>query len=76
MLQVYLGKAYAGRKMTFVELLNEDYPEGVWVEKKYRAAVKAMASSNPQTAEIIRRGRTPSGRERRGLEHDDTLVFT
>jgi three-Cys-motif partner protein len=75
MLQEYLSKTYAGRNMTFVELLNEDYSEGVWVEKKYRAAVKAMAASDSPTANIIRKGKTPSGRERRGLEYDDAITF-
>jgi three-Cys-motif partner protein len=72
-LQDYLSKTYAGRTMTFVELLNEDYPEGAWVEKKYRAAVKAMAASHPPRVEIIRNRTTPSGRKPRGLEYEDTV---
>src|SRR2546428_3177144 len=37
-LQAHLCESYGGRTMTFVDLLNEDYPEGAWIEKHYRAA--------------------------------------
>ena len=75
MLQSYISETYAGRTMSFVDLLNEDYPKGVWVEKNYRAAVKAMEGANPARATITRNRTTPSGRAPRGLNHSDTIRF-
>jgi len=76
-LQRYLGRKYAGRTITFVDLLNDDYPTGhQWVEPQYKKALKAMAGGSPPAVEIRRvRPTTPSGRPARTLELVDTLVF-
>jgi three-Cys-motif partner protein len=75
-LQNWLRSTYTGRTMTFVELLNEDYGNGTWLEPKYRAAVKAMEKAEPPTAEIARAvPRTPTGRAATGLDLPDTITF-
>jgi hypothetical protein len=74
-LQDHLAKEYAGRTLTFVDLLNEDYPEGLWVEKKYRAALKAMEKGDDPRVTMTRRGKTKTGRDRTGLDYDDTIAF-
>jgi hypothetical protein len=72
-LQEYLLKTYAGRSMTFLELPNEDYPHGAWVEKNYRAAIKAMEAADPPLANVARNRTTPSGRAPSGLIHSDVI---
>jgi three-Cys-motif partner protein len=76
-LQGWLHDKYAGRSLTFVELLNDDYPEGhPWIEKEYRAAIKAMEKKDPSTAQIVRVAPiTRTGRTATGLNHPDTVVF-
>jgi three-Cys-motif partner protein len=76
-LQRRLAEKYAGRNLTFVELLNEDYPDGTWVEKEYRAAVKEMAAADPPQATIERVvAATRTGRPATGLGLADTVTFT
>ena len=43
-LQRHLLHAYGDRRITFEELLNTDYPHGLWLEPVYRTAVKYMAA--------------------------------
>ena len=76
-LQTYLGEKYAGRSMTFVELLNDDYPVGhSWVEPQYKKALKAMAADDPPGVEIQRvEPTTKTGKPSRRLDYEDTLVF-
>jgi three-Cys-motif partner protein len=76
-LQKWLEQKYRGRSLTFVELLNDDYPEGrEWVEGNYRAAIKAMAKNDPPIVEIVRvTPRTPTGRAASSLKLEDTITF-
>jgi hypothetical protein len=75
-LQRRLGQKYAGRTLTFVELLNDDYPDGTWVEKDYRAAIKAMAQAAPPLAMIGRvKSTTRTGRAATGLTLPDSVTF-
>jgi three-Cys-motif partner protein len=73
-LQRHLADAYRGRPMTFEDLLNTDYPEGLWLEPDYRAAVLDMAKRNE--VEIRRKRSTPSGRAPRGLQEPDEITFS
>jgi hypothetical protein len=61
--------------MNFVDLLDENYPKGAWVEKHHRAAVKAMESAKPPLAQVTRNRTTPSGKAPRGLERPDKIRF-
>jgi three-Cys-motif partner protein len=75
-LQKWLTENYSRRTMTFEELLNEDYPKGVWIESHYRWAVLAMAKSNGDPAATVTRNRTtPSGRPPSGLKLGDVVAF-
>jgi hypothetical protein len=75
-LQRRLNELYAGRTMTFLDLLNEDYPGGPWVEREYRAAVKAMARPPQPSVRITRtHPKTKTGRAARGLQPADTVTF-
>jgi hypothetical protein len=76
-LQERLRKKYAGRTLTFLELLNDDYPHDIWVEKQYRAALKDMEKAEPPGVEITRaKPVTPkTGLPAKGLDHPDTLRF-
>lgn len=71
-LQTELVERYSGRELSFVELLNDHYPEGVWVEPKYR---KALLSLEGRSIRILRDRSTPSGRAPRGLKLSDTILF-
>jgi three-Cys-motif partner protein len=75
-LQTHLLSAYAGRRMTFEDLLNADYTEGLWLEPAYRTAVKDMAGRDSGGVTIYRnRGKTKTGKEPTGLELGDTVQF-
>jgi hypothetical protein len=77
-LQARLREKYGGRTLTFLELLNDDYPEGVRVESDYRAAVKEMEkpAEGEATAVVTRSGLTASGQSRtRGVSYTDSLSF-
>lgn len=73
-LQEHLGATYLGRSMTFEELLNVDYSEGLWLEAEYRAAVLDMAERDEVAIE--RKRSTPSGRAPRGLQGPDSITFS
>jgi hypothetical protein len=67
---------YAGRELTFLTLLNEDYPEGIWVETHYRAALEALSKSDPPAVRITRTRLTKSGKTAtRGIQASDLLHF-
>jgi hypothetical protein len=75
-LQKRITDEYGGRTLTFLELLNEDYPNGVWIEKQYRSAIKAMARADPPTVKIDRANpTTPTGRKATGLSPKDNVSF-
>jgi hypothetical protein len=75
-LQRHLVATYGGQRMSFGELLNKDYPEGLWLEPAYRTAIKDMASREGGGATITRnRGQTRTGRQPTGLELDDVVEF-
>jgi three-Cys-motif partner protein len=73
-LQQHLLSAYSGQRMTFEQLLNLDYPEGLWLEPQYRTALKDLDSSETG-ARIYRDRKTPKGRAATGLELDDEIEF-
>ena len=75
-LQKRLSDEYSGRALTFLELLNDDYPDGAWIEKEYRSAIKAMELANPPAAKIDRvRPITATGKRATGLAFEDTVTF-
>jgi hypothetical protein len=75
-LQERLAKVYQGRTLTFLDLLNEDYPHGVWLEQEYRAAIKAMGAADPPRVEIRRQRLTNRGKPAtRGLKYEDLVSF-
>jgi three-Cys-motif partner protein len=76
-LQRYLAKAYTGRTMTFVELLNEDYPQGNnWIAGQYKAALKALEATNPAGVSITRlKPVTKTGRPSKAIVDQDELSF-
>jgi three-Cys-motif partner protein len=77
MLQVRLLEKYAGRTLTFLELLNDDYPHGAWTEPNYRWALDGLEKQDPPRVTITRHGLTDSGKPRtRGIKHPDTIMFT
>jgi hypothetical protein len=71
-LQARLREKYAGQSLTFLELLNDDYPDGVWVEKQYRAALNGMAGAEPSDVVVMTRGGKPATG---GIQHPDRLEF-
>jgi hypothetical protein len=75
-LQSHLMDKYAGCTMTFLELLNDDYPDGVWLEPKYRWALDGMEKEKPARVTITRNRTTESGKPAtRGIQHPDTVAF-
>jgi three-Cys-motif partner protein len=74
-LQRHLLERYQRRSVTFEELLNEDYPDGVWVEPQYRAAIVAMEGQEGVPLWVVRGRSTPTGRAPRGLKLGDMLKF-
>lgn len=75
-LQRHLASTYGGMRMSFEELLNTDYPQGLWLEPAYRVAIKDMAARDGGGANIRRdRGKTRTGTEPTGLELEDTVEF-
>jgi three-Cys-motif partner protein len=73
-LQRHLAETYLGQTMTFEDLLNTDYPEGLWLERDYRTAILDMAERDE--ARIEHRRTTPSGRAPRGLKEPDEVTFS
>ena len=74
-LQRHLRATYGGQRMTFEELLNRDYPEGLWLEPKYRTAIKDMASHGAGAHIHRENPLTPKGRVATGLELVDEVEF-
>lgn len=75
-LQARLREKYAGQSLTFLELLNDDYPDGAWVEKQYRAALNGMAGAEPYDVVVTRERLTRGGKPAtRGIQHPDRLEF-
>jgi three-Cys-motif partner protein len=73
-LQQHLLATYAGRALSFEDLLNEDYPLGVWVESHYRAAIADLAKVG--RADLDRRARQVEGRRRpSGIQLPDRISF-
>lgn len=73
-LQRHLLDTYAGRSLSFEELLDEDYPLGAWVESHYRAAVADLVRDRRAT--IDRRAREIEGRRRpSGIQLPDRISF-
>ena len=63
------------RTLTFLEVLNDDYPDGVWIEPKYRGALD-LEKQKPARVTIARKGLTESGNPRtRGIKHPDRITF-
>jgi three-Cys-motif partner protein len=73
-LQQHLAQTYLGKPMTFEDVLNTDYPEGLWLEPEYRVAILDMAERDE--AKIERKRSTPSGRAPRGLQEPDVITFS
>jgi hypothetical protein len=74
-LQRHLLDGYGSRSLTFEELLNEDYPKGVWVEKQYRAAILDLERTDSAPVAVERGRTTASGRAPRGLKLGDVVKF-
>lgn len=76
-LQRYLSEKYGGRAMSFVELLNEDYPLGhSWVEGQYSQALQAMEKADPPSATVLRaQPLTPTGRPTRKISGPDAVTL-
>lgn len=72
-LQEHLAREFVGRTIGFEDLLNEDYPVGLWLEPEYRDALLDMEKRDQ--VEIERPRETPSGRAPRGLQHPDKVTF-
>jgi three-Cys-motif partner protein len=73
-LQQHLAETYAGQHISFVGLLNQDYPDGTWVESHYRAALKDMEGSGRVAINRIV-ATTPTGRPKTAIGYDDEIVF-
>jgi three-Cys-motif partner protein len=76
-LQRYLSKMYAGRTLSFVDLLNEDYPLGhSWVEGQYSQALQAMEKTDPSSVTVQRvEPLTNMGLKTRKISDPDTVTF-
>jgi three-Cys-motif partner protein len=75
-LQAHLTERYAGRTLSFVQLLNEDYRSGIWLEPSYRAALNGMAREDPPRVEVGRDRLTPSGKPATsGIKLEDAIKF-
>lgn len=72
-LQLHLEERFGGRAVSFVDLMNEDYPESLWVEGHYRKAILELERQG--RAEIERNRTTPSNRKPSGLQHADVVTF-
>ena len=71
-LQAHLTHKYGGQRMTFEELLNDDYPDGTWIEPQYRTAIKDLVARGAG-ATIHYERQTATGWIPRGLEYDDEV---
>lgn len=73
-LQSHLLERFNGRTLRFEDVLNEDYPEGLWVETHYRKAILELARREGG-ATIDRRRETPKKRQPRGVQGPDLVSF-
>jgi three-Cys-motif partner protein len=73
-LQEHLVSTYLGRSLLFEELLNEDYPLGVWVETHYRAALGALEKAGRANVDRSHR-EDPTRRKASGIKLEDRLTF-
>jgi len=73
-LQGHLVRRFSGRTISFQQLIDDDYPDGTWLEGQYKEAIKAMEKSATGVA-VDRQGLTPTGRVRSGLNDDDSVTF-
>lgn len=74
-LQKHLLDRYQQCSMTFEDLLNEDYPDGVWVEPQYRAAILDLEKTEGIPVRVTRGRTTPTGRAPSGLKYTDLVKF-
>jgi len=77
-LQEHLIEKYSGRQLSFLELLNDDYPDGVWLEPAYRSALGALErpDEGEPTVAVTRERLTATGRTAtRGFKYSDEIVF-
>jgi hypothetical protein len=59
-----------------VDVLNDDYPDGVWLEPEYRAALGEMEKEKPARVTVKRNRTTDSGKlATRGIQNPDTIIF-
>jgi three-Cys-motif partner protein len=75
-LQNRVLERYAGRSLTFEELLNDDYPHGAWVESHYRWALDDLEERDPPCVSITRNRLTKKGRPAtRGIQCPERITF-
>jgi three-Cys-motif partner protein len=73
-LQRHLLDEYSGQTMSFEDLLNIDYPKGLWLEPDYRAAILDLEQH--EQAQVKRDRSTPTGRAPRGLQRPDAVTLS
>jgi three-Cys-motif partner protein len=73
-LQDHLTRKYSGQRLSFEGLINDDYPDGTWVEAQYRSAIKDLVARGAG-ATIHYDRLTPTGRMPSGIEYDDEVEF-
>jgi hypothetical protein len=68
---------YEDQKLTVVELLNRDYPQGhSWVEGQYSKALQAMEKTNPPAVAVSRvEPLTRTGKATRKISEHDAITF-
>lgn len=72
-LQTHLEERFGGQTLSFVDLLNVDYPDGAWIESEYRKAILALEKED--RANIKRNRSTPQLRKPTGLKETDEVTF-
>jgi hypothetical protein len=72
-LQRHLETRFSGQTLSFVELMDKDYPEGLSVESNYRKAIVALEQAGRVTIE--RNRSTPTSRKPSGLKDPDEVTF-
>jgi len=72
-LQAHLEERFEAQTLSFVDLLNTDYPDGAWIEPEYRKAILAL--ERDERVIITRNRSTPQQRKPTGLKEADTVAF-
>ncbi|HET8639235.1 MAG TPA: three-Cys-motif partner protein TcmP, partial [Solirubrobacterales bacterium] len=72
-LQQHLEERYSGQTLSFVDVMNKDYPEGAWVESHYRKAIMALEKAD--RVMIERNRSTPTNRKPSGVKEPDQITF-